>query len=240
MAKKSSKKKVIASEAKQSSKKTSLKKKILWSIIYFVIAVIASIGSYLVLKYVILPETPPTETVQTAANSEDIKDESQPEGEWIVAAEKPRYLSIAALGINQARVVELGTKGANNQLEDPQNIHDAGWYRDSALPGAPFNVEYAGLYDGHNTGINQAGIFYHLDRLKPGDEIIIERGDGATFTYAVREVETPLLEEIDMSKMQKSIDPLTEGLNIISCGGEWDASRQTYTHRVTVRAVLAQ
>jgi sortase (surface protein transpeptidase) len=239
VAKKSSKQKsVIASAAKQSSNKTSLKKRILLSIVYFFVAVIASIGSFFILKYIILPEIQPAETVQTAENSQDIKDESQPDGEWIVAPEKPRYLSIAALGISQARVVELGTKGANNQLEDPQNIHDAGWYRESALPGAPFNIEYAGLYDGHNTGINQEGIFYRLGSLKLGDEILIERGDGATFTYAVREVESPLLEEIDMSKMQKSIDPLTEGLNIITCGGDWDPSRQTYTHRVTVRATL--
>jgi sortase (surface protein transpeptidase) len=216
--------------------KTSRKTKILVWIGYFLLVVALAVGSYFVLKYVISPE-PPAETTQTAANSDDIKDESDPAGEWIVSPEKPRYLTVPALGIDKARVVELGTKGDDNQLEDPQNIHDAGWYRESALPGAPFNLEYAGLYDGHNTGINQKGIFYSLDRLVVGNEIIIERGDGVLLTYAVQEVKTVLLEEIDMSQMQKSFNPSLEGLNIISCGGDWDKARQTYTHRVTVRAI---
>ena len=154
----------------------------------------------------------------------------------MVAPEKPRYLSIPRLGIVSARVVELGTIGADNQLDDPINIHDAGWYRESALPGAPFDVSYAGLYDGHNTGINQPGIFYNLAQLAEGDIITIERGDGALFNYTVREVETPPLEAVDMAKLQRSFDPAVEGLNIISCGGDWDATRQTYSHRVTVRA----
>ncbi|MDR3125960.1 MAG: class F sortase [Candidatus Nomurabacteria bacterium] len=222
--------------AKKPNKKPS--RKIVRVLLFILLVATMAVGSFFVLKFIIPPLVAPVETVQTAENSENIKDESEPDGDWTVAPEKPRFMTIKALGIDKARVVELGVKGENNQLEDPKNIHDAGWYRDSALPGAPVDTEYAGLYDGHNTGVSQKGIFFYLDRLTIGDEIVIERGDAAELRYAVREVETVLLEEIDMSKMQKSFNPQIEGLNIISCGGDWDKERQTYTHRVTVRATI--
>jgi sortase (surface protein transpeptidase) len=217
--------------------KSAAKTKLRWSLLYFVIVVALAFATFFCLRFFFVDKSQ-TDTVQNAENSENLKDESIPEGEWLVAPEKPRFMTVERLGIIQARVVELGTFGENNQLEDPANIHDAGWYSESALPGAPFNVEYAGLYDGHNTGISQTGIFYRLDQLSLGDKITIERGDGAVFNYAVREVETVLLEEVDMAKLQKSYDPTIEGLNIISCGGDWDPARQTYTHRVTVRATI--
>lgn len=157
---------------------------------------------------------------------------------YTVSPERPRYLSIASLGINKARVVGLGLVSETNQLDDPDNINDAGWYTDSALPGRATEGKMAGLYDGHNTGYNAMGIFYRLGNIKIGDEIIIERGDGEKFTYSVVENNLPLLEDVDMRKMLKPVKTGVEGLNIISCGGDWDPARQTYTHRVTVRASL--
>jgi sortase (surface protein transpeptidase) len=229
---------MVAKSKKTAKPKERKESKLKFILIGILLAVISGVGSFFAVRYLAPLATPAEETVQTAENSVDPKEEAVPEGEWVVSPEKPRYMSIPKLGIDKARVVELGTKGENNQLEDPQNIHDAGWYRESALPGAPTDTTYAGLYDGHNTGINQKGIFYTLGRLVTGDTITIERGDGATFNYTVQEVETPLLEEVDMAKMQKSFDPAVEGLNIITCGGDWDKGRQTYTHRVTVRAIL--
>lgn len=166
------------------------------------------------------------------------KEEEPPEGEWIVTADEPRYMSIEKLGIVDARVVGVGIKsGTENQLDDPVNIHNVGWYNQSAKPGFGTG-NLAGLYDGHNTGYSANGVFINLGRLVAGDLIKIERGDGQVFNYEVREVATPLLEEVDMNLMQKSAVNGVEGLNIISCGGDWDETRQTYTHRVTVRAVL--
>jgi hypothetical protein len=219
-------------------KQKNRKPKLVQVLMYILLLAASAVATFLIIKIVLPLDQPAAETVQTAENSLDIKDETEPVGEWIVAPDRPRYLTINRLGIVNARVVELGTKGDDNQLEDPANIHDAGWYRESALPGAPFDITYAGLYDGHNTGINQRGVFYNLGKLVVGDTITIERGDGALFNYAVREVQTPLLEEVDMAKMQKSFDPTIEGLNLITCGGDWSVERQTYTHRVTVRATI--
>jgi sortase (surface protein transpeptidase) len=206
-----------------------------------ILALIAALGVFLVLRHQQgLDFEDGFVQVQTMDNTTDPKDETLPEGDWVVAPDLPRYLSIDKIGIKNARVLSMGTKPGSNQLDDPDNINDVGWYQKSAKPGAASASQLAGLYDGHNTGINAPGVFYNLYKLGYGDIITIERGDGRIFDYAVREVETTLLENVDMGKMQKSALSGFEGLNLITCGGSWDETRQTYTHRVTVRATLVE
>jgi len=156
----------------------------------------------------------------------------------IVAPDRPRYMSISRIGVNNARVMELGTVGGSNQLADPVNVHDVGWYHGSARPGQPEPHKMAGLYDGHNTGMYSLGVFYRLGELVYGDQIVIERGDGAVFTYSVRESSLVAAAEVNMAMMMQTAVAGVEGLNIITCGGNWDEVAQTYTHRVLIRAIL--
>jgi len=213
-------------------------RKIVLPIVGLLLVIVASVAAIMLLKY-FYPQNFIEQQVVVSNDPRQDRDETVPEGEWIVAPDMPRFISIDSLGISNARVVSLGTKaGTDGQLDDPYNIHDFGWYNESAKPGVPTPQSMAGLYDCHNTGYYTNGVCAHLGRLATGDIIRLERGDGVIFNFAVREVETILLEAIDMAKMQKTVVEGVEGLNIISCGGTWDESRQIYTHRVTVRAVL--
>jgi sortase (surface protein transpeptidase) len=155
--------------------------------------------------------------------------------DYQVAADLPRYLSIPAINVDKARVQQLGIEaGSENRLDSPKNVHDAGWYTASAKPGTGAG---AGLYDGHNTGTTERGVFYDLGKLRIGDEIIIERGDGQKFTYAVAENQTQKLEDVDMKRMMESAAPDVEGLNIITCAGTWVSDRNVFDERVLIRAV---
>src|SRR5574344_149676 len=98
---------------------------------------------------------------------------------YTVAADSPRYLSIEKLGISNARIIEIGTK-SSGELESPKSIHDVGWYKSSAKPGAGG----ASLFDGHS-GINVPGVFNKLKTLAAGDVIEIEMGDGTVYDYIV-------------------------------------------------------
>lgn len=165
--------------------------------------------------------------------------------EYTVPATHPRYISVPELGINKARIVQLGVvKSGKNagQLDAPVSIYDAGWYTGSAKP------EQGGsgalLIDGHNGGPNFDGIFKKLGNLKVGGKIIIERGDGQTFTYEVRDNREMLVSDINdaknplgMSTMLNSHEAGKQGLNIITCVGQWNEREQTYGSRVMLRAV---
>ena len=164
----------------------------------------------------------------------------QAKQEWTVPASHPRYISIPKSGIENARIVQLGIIKKTGQLDAPVSIHDAGWYNGSALPGKGGAM----LMDGHNGGPNFGGIFEKLRDLKNGDEIIIERGDGQRITYQVADNREMSVEDINnesnplgMKTMLNSMDPKKEGLNMITCVGDWDYSKNTFNKRVMLRAV---
>ena len=153
----------------------------------------------------------------------------------------PRYLSIPSLKISNARVVQIGTIKDTGQLDSPKSIYDAGWYTKSGLPGAG---KGAVLIDGHNGGPTKGGIFENLGSLSKGSEIIIERGDGQRITYQVVDNREMSVEDINnesnplgMKTMLNSMDPKKEGLNMITCVGDWDYAKNTFNKRVMLRAV---
>jgi LPXTG-site transpeptidase (sortase) family protein len=158
---------------------------------------------------------------------------------YTVPKAHPRYISIPALGIDKARVQSVGLTKTRT-LDTPRNISDTAWYNQSALPGQGYG---AMLIDGHNGGISRNGVFVGLDKLKNGDEIIIERGDGRKVTYTVVENRTESLKEANTTGMQRLLTPYEsdkEGLGLITCAGNWVPRDKVFDKRILVRAVANQ
>ena len=155
---------------------------------------------------------------------------------YTVPPTHPRYISIEALGINKARVTSVGVTD-QNVLDVPDNIYDTSWYDKSMTPGSGYG---AVVIDGHSGGYANNGIFSRLDTLQTGDQIMIERGDGKKYTYAVVSNETMSLEEANktgMKKAMQSADETKEGLSLISCAGNYVPRIAQYDKRVITRAV---
>lgn len=156
--------------------------------------------------------------------------------EHTVPATHPRYISIPALGVEKARVHSVGlTK--NNTLDTPRNISDTAWYDKSATPGQGYGSV---IIDGHNGGVSRDGIFAGLGKLKEGDEIVIERGDGDTIAYEVVENKTESLQDANTSGMKRLMTPYDstkEGLGLITCAGKWIPRDKVFDQRILVRAV---
>ncbi len=181
-------------------------------------------------------QTVPSHEVDETEVTQEKKDDYQ-----VPNPSFPRYLSIPSLKISNARVVQIGTIKNTGQLDSPKSIYDAGWYTKSGLPGAG---KGAVLIDGHNGGPTKGGIFENLGSLSKGSEIIIERGDGQRITYQVADNREMSVEDINnesnplgMKTMLNSIDPKKEGLNMITCVGDWDYAKNTFNKRVMLRAV---
>lgn len=223
------------------NKKTKSRKVVIFLLVIGWIAVLSYTGFYIYKKIFVKPgvTTVTVNGVTTTVDETPITEEKK--AEYQVPADHPRYISIPDLGINNARVVQLGLVRGTSQLDAPVSIYDAGWYTKSIKPG---NGSGAMLMDGHNGGPNYGGIFEKLGKLNVGTKIIIERGDGQKFTYEVKDNRQMLVEEINqadnkfgMSTMLNSIDPTKEGLNIITCVGDWLQDSQTFNSRVMLRAV---
>ena len=210
-----------------------------WLIILGILLLIAACGYYAYLWYT-TGAKPPLVPLPATAYADPTVDESpvtkKQIDEHTVPATHPRYISIPALGISKARVTTVGLL-KNNELDTPLRIDDAGWYDKSAFPGQGFGVV---LIDGHNGGVSRDGIFAKLDKLKNGDKIIIQRGDGKKISYSVVENRTVSLAEANKTGMNRVLQPYDqekEGLGLITCAGDWVPRDKVYSKRVLVRAV---
>ena len=155
--------------------------------------------------------------------------------EYTVAADRPRYLTIEKLGINNARILAMGVN-AKGELDTPRNIFDVGWYEGSGKPGQGGTM----IIDGHNGGPHVLGVFKNLPNLVEGDVIKVERGDGVVYKYSVVENVSVSLDESDayMAKAAKSPVAGVESVTLITCTGEWSQSQGTYLSRQFTRAIL--
>lgn len=178
--------------------------------------------------------------------------------EYNVAPDHPRYIHIPSIGVNKARVLALGLKkvGADGkqQLDSPKNISDVGWYDcginpiaekrcdNPTLPGAGI-TDIAAILTGHTCFSRTLRcVFDSISKLKNGDSIIIERGDGEKINYTVRQVEVMNLADVDMAKAMRPIKPGEEGLTLITCAGTYQGAMDangvpTADKRVLVYAV---
>lgn len=166
-------------------------------------------------------------------------DETEPtdaeKGEYVVAPDRPRYLTIEKLKVANSRILPMGVN-VKGELDTPNNIFDVGWYDGSGKPGEGGTI----VIDGHNGGPHIHGVFKNLPDLTRGDIIQIERGDGAIFKYVVVENNTVALTDSNnyMSTAIQSPEPGREAVTLISCTGEWSQQRGTYLSRQFTRAVL--
>lgn len=179
--------------------------------------------------------------VSTIIQDEEDLDENKPSDdevkEYIVAPDRPRYLSIEKLGVNKSRILPMGVN-ASGELDTPRNIFDVGWYEGSGKPGQGGTL----MIDGHNGGPHVHGVFKELPKLVKGDIIKVERGDGEIFEYEVVEnIAVPLDESnVYMATAAKSPVEGVESVTLITCTGEWSQKQGTYLSRQFTRAIIVE
>ncbi|MCL1877185.1 sortase [Candidatus Saccharibacteria bacterium] len=151
-----------------------------------------------------------------------------------VPADQPRYISIPAIGVKNARVFSVGVNSDGN-IDVPKNVNDAAWYDGSAKPGQNGAV----FIDGHTSfSRSYKGIFDDLGKLNVDDKITIERGDGKSFTYKIVNKETKPRSEVDMNKALNVQGGAAQGLTLMTCAGRYDYRSGSASDRLIIYAVL--
>lgn len=210
-----------------------------WIFSFILIGLLALAGWY-GYRWYTTGEMPPIALPIAGANSgldESIITAAQIQN-YTVPAAQPRYLSIAALKLGKTRVMPVEVNAKTKQ-ETPINIHDVAWYEKSSTPGSGGLV----LIDGQNGSVGHGGALQQLKTLPIGSIIVIERGDGQTFSYKVVENQSMPLAEVNstgMKLMSQPVQPGQEGLNIITTDGSWVPRLGTFDHRIMLRAALVQ
>ncbi len=130
-----------------------------------------------------------------------------------------------------ARVEVLEIVGET--LQDPTNGEDVAWYKETGRPGEVGNAVFAGHLNWYNM---PEGVFFAIDQLQEGDEVLVRDTDCREFRYLVEWVE---LVEVANADMEEITGPSEQGLlTLITCGGTWDPAISQYRERTVVRARL--
>jgi sortase (surface protein transpeptidase) len=211
---------------------------ILWLLLFAILICLGWFGY----RYFTTGELPPVLSVGALAANRDVDETPITENEisnYTTPADEPRYITFPTIDDTKARVLKTGIDD-NNQLAFPDNIHDAGWYEKSAKPGQGYGVA---LLTGHNKGVDSSGVFAKISTLQPGDQVIIERGDGKTTTYLVKDTQTMSVEEASATGMKTMLEPIegaSEGLTLVTTSGNWVPRIKQFEQRTIVRAANAQ
>ncbi|WP_347548887.1 sortase [Pseudalkalibacillus hwajinpoensis] len=113
----------------------------------------------------------------------------------------PVKIDIPAIDVS-ANIENVGVL-ENGQMGVPSNIDDVGWFEPGYKPGTTGNAVLAGHVDS-KTG---PAIFFYLDQLSEGNEIILTDKDGKTLTFVVKGMKAIL---IQTPQSRKFSDQLTQ------------------------------
>ena len=142
----------------------------------------------------------------------------------------PVALQIPALDV-EAPIVPAGVE-SNGDMEVPDSVGDVGWYKYGSAPGETGSAVLAAHVDLASQG---PGVFYDLSTLEPGDLIYVTFDDGTSdaFRAEARTVydKTELPVDAIFSRQGSAV------LTLITCGGGFNRSLQSYDSNVVVYAV---
>ena len=185
--------------------------------------------------------TPPGQTVDTTVSSTAPEIEPEP----LLAANEisrldqladvpsrvPVGLRIEALGVD-APVDAYGIDERTGQMDVPRNVTDVAWYEHGPAPGEAGSAVLAAHVDLKSQG---PGVFFDLKSLEPGDLILVTYDDGSEQWFETRARNTYQKEDLPLDVIF-SRDGASV-LTLITCGGGFSPSNQSYDSNVVVYAV---
>jgi sortase (surface protein transpeptidase) len=143
----------------------------------------------------------------------------------------PRHLDIGSIGIH----ADLVGRGLTDGTIDPPPYDTpevAGWYQGGPTPGA----DGAALIVGHVDTETSPAVFYGLSTVQRGAAVDVTRDDGTIAEFSVEAVEVVEKDHFDATRVYGSSG--RPELRLITCGGTFDRSAQSYSANVVVYAAL--
>ncbi len=129
-------------------------------------------------------------------------------------------------------LVRLGLM-PDRTVEVPSNPDRAGWFRPGTVPGGRGSA----VILGHVDSVHGPAVFARLQELQPGDLVAVDRADGSTVEFVVKQV--VLYANADFPAHQVYAAPSGRRLNLVTCGGIYDADRGGYQSNLVVYTRLA-
>ena len=145
----------------------------------------------------------------------------------------PLRLRVPSIGVDASiEYVGLTKAGA---MEVPKLHPNVAWYSLGTLPGDRGSAVIAGHYSWKKDG--GAGVFGNLHKLRKGDLIYVDNDSGKSLVF---EVLSSRLYDFDSDASEIFSRSNGAYLNLITCAGSWNQSKQSSTQRRVVLAEFVQ
>jgi LPXTG-site transpeptidase (sortase) family protein len=177
----------------------------------------------------------PVDTSVLSSKDEALASEEVVESVFGVMDEE--YFTPKQLFLNDEIVLSIESIGLDSigQLQTPKNWQGAGWYFRSAKPGDRGTV----IIDGHYDMVGGApAAFFSLKNTKVNDTVVLVDDLDRSFTYKV--TSTSYVDINDPNRTDVFEKGTGKRLVLVTCGGVWNASLQTYDKRLVVEATLLE
>lgn len=145
---------------------------------------------------------------------------------------RPVEVKIPTLEI-EATIEDVGIL-ENGQMGVPEDVNGVGWFEPGTNPGAIGNSVLAGHVDSR---IGPA-VFFELESLVAGDEVIIVSDTGEELTFIVKAKESYDRKEAPIEEIFGATD--SRSLNLITCSGLFNREAGTHDERLVVYTELVE
>jgi hypothetical protein len=147
-------------------------------------------------------------------------------GQLLYDSQAPRRLKIGRIRVDAA----VSTLEPGSGLSGPSDPSLAGWFGQGPAPGDAGPA----VIIGHRDSDHGPGVFWRLDQLRVGDEIMVNRSDGSQVRFVVRR----------LARYSRTSFPTSEvfgtrtapELRLITCDGRFNFLTRQYADNLVVFA----
>lgn len=139
---------------------------------------------------------------------------------------RPVTVEIPSLDV-KAEIENVGIL-ENGQMGVPSNDENVGWFEPGFKPGSTGNSVLAGHVDSKKG----PAVFYHLNQLNKGDEVIVTDENGKALTFVVKGKKNYPFQNAPIEDIFGPTDKTN--LNLITCTGTFNRSYGTHEERLVV------
>lgn len=194
----------------------------------FVVSILVIASSSLIIFF-LTPELPARDSYTKTASSID-NTSVYP----VVSAEQARFELPIRLRVPKIDVdapVEYVGLTVDGAMDVPKERANVAWFSIGPRPGESGTAIIAGHYGWKD---KKASVFDNLYKLRKGDTLYVEDGEGTILSFVVRESRR-YDPNTDAPEVFTSNDGKSH-LNLITCEGAWDEALKSYTKRLVVFA----
>jgi sortase (surface protein transpeptidase) len=144
----------------------------------------------------------------------------------------PVHLSIPAIGVSTG-IQQLGLL-ANGSPQVPSGWNIAGWYKLGPSPGQVGSA----VILGHVDSVGGPAVFYRLNKLKVGNQVMVKLASGQTVTFKVIALRQYLKAKFPL---QTVYGPRSyPSLQLVTCGGSFDSKTGHYLSSIVAFTKLVK